>query len=100
MTAYAFGKPVVASNVAGLKEYVEPDSTGLLVPPGDSEQLAEAIIRLLSNNKLRQRLGARAQRWAQEWQESVTKKTVEAYEHAMMAHSTGGREAYANTSNT
>ena len=100
MTAYAFGKPVVASNIAGLKEYVEPDSTGLLVPPGDTKQLADAIIRLLSDNKLRQRLGARAQRWAQEWQENVTRKTVEAYEHAMMAHSTGGREAYANTSNT
>ena len=98
MTSYAFGKPVVASNVAGLKEYVEPDSTGLLVPPGDTEQLADAIIRLLSDNKLRQRLGTRAQRWAQEWQDDVTKKTVEAYEQAIMVHSTGGREVYADTS--
>jgi glycosyltransferase involved in cell wall biosynthesis len=53
MTAFAFGKPVVASNVDGLGEYVTHEKTGLLVPPRDPKKLADAIIKLLSDNNLR-----------------------------------------------
>ncbi len=41
-------KPVVASNVGGLPEVVIPGETGLLVPPGDSECLAEALLQMLA----------------------------------------------------
>ncbi len=58
LTAYGFGKPVVASAVGGLPEYVEEGRTGLLVPPGDSDQLAVALIRVLSDADLRSRLEA------------------------------------------
>lgn len=71
--AMACGKPVVACNLRSGVPYVCRDGeTGLLVPPGDSSRLAEAIQRLLSDKELAQRLGARAEaRARQEFEESV-----------------------------
>jgi glycosyltransferase involved in cell wall biosynthesis len=56
LTAFAFGRPVVASAVGGLPEYVDDDATGLLVPPADPAALADAIVRVLTDAPLRQRL--------------------------------------------
>jgi glycosyltransferase involved in cell wall biosynthesis len=56
LTAFAFGKPVVATKVGGLPEYVHHNRTGLLVPANDSEALASALLRLLGEPLLRQRL--------------------------------------------
>jgi glycosyltransferase involved in cell wall biosynthesis len=56
LTAYAFGTPVVASAVGGLPEYVEDGTSGLLVPPGDADALAEAIVRVLTDESIQQRL--------------------------------------------
>jgi glycosyltransferase involved in cell wall biosynthesis len=56
LTAFAFGRPVVASAVGGLPEYVHDGRTGLLVPPGDPEALADAIVRVLADSPLRKRL--------------------------------------------
>jgi glycosyltransferase involved in cell wall biosynthesis len=47
--AMALGKPVVATDVGGNQELVEDGRTGLLVPIGDAQGLAEAIIRLLQD---------------------------------------------------
>ena len=55
--AMAFGLPVVATRAGGLPEVVEDGVTGILVPPGDSRALAEAISRLLRDPELRQRMG-------------------------------------------
>jgi len=93
MTAYTFAKPVIATNVSGLSEYVEHGSTGLLVPPADVEQLADAIVRLLSDDTLRHRMGENAKLWVEEWQESITQKTLRAYEKAISIHSSSGRKA-------
>lgn len=51
--ALAFKKPVVASDVGGIKDVVVNNITGLLVPPKDPEALAEAIIKVLKNSELR-----------------------------------------------
>lgn len=45
LEALAYGIPVVASNVGGLREIVEPGVNGWLVPPDDAEALASAIQR-------------------------------------------------------
>jgi glycosyltransferase involved in cell wall biosynthesis len=42
-TAYAFNKPVVATNVDGLSEVVLHDKTGMLVKPNDPEALMQAM---------------------------------------------------------
>lgn len=58
LTAQSFGRPVVATDVADLPELVDPGKTGLVVPPGDADALAAALLRLLSDPDLRDRLGA------------------------------------------
>ena len=53
LTAYAFSRPVVATTVGGLPEYVMQNETGILVPPGNPRELADALVRVLSNPDLR-----------------------------------------------
>jgi glycosyltransferase involved in cell wall biosynthesis len=54
--AMAFGKAVVASSVGALAEVVKDGESGLVVPPGQPEPLAEAIIRLLTSERLREEM--------------------------------------------
>ena len=51
--AMACQLPVVTTDVGGVPEVVERGKTGTLVVPGDGDALAEAILCLLGNNKLR-----------------------------------------------
>lgn len=63
--AMAAGRPVVASGVGGIPELVQDRMTGLLVPPGDAQKLAEAIARLLSEPSLMETMGAVARKKVQ-----------------------------------
>jgi glycosyltransferase involved in cell wall biosynthesis len=58
--AFARGRPVVGSAVGGIPDIVRPGRNGLLVPPGDAAALAAALIRVLSDRALADRLAARA----------------------------------------
>ncbi|MGC2161198.1 MAG: glycosyltransferase family 4 protein [Silvibacterium sp.] len=58
--AYTYGKPVVATKVGGLPEMVADRVTGMLVPPRDEKKLAEAIVTLLADDDLRQKMGRAA----------------------------------------
>ena len=60
LEAMAAGLPLVVSQVEGISELVTPEEDGLVVPPGDTQALAEAIIRLLEDAGLRERLGTAA----------------------------------------
>jgi glycosyltransferase involved in cell wall biosynthesis len=57
LEAMAAGLPVVASDVGGVRESVFPQQTGILVPPRDSDALAEAISGLLLDPVLRTTMG-------------------------------------------
>lgn len=55
LEAMAAGLPVLTTDIEVFREYLN-DETALLVPPGDAPQLAEALIRLSGDPKLRNRL--------------------------------------------
>ena len=58
LEAMASGKPVIASAVEGNIEEVEDGVTGILFPSGDSDALAQALIKLIENKTMRERLGS------------------------------------------
>jgi len=64
--AMAAGKPIVASAAGGVLEIVEDGRTGVLVPPGNADALAAALVRLLGNPAERDRLGSAARRCVEE----------------------------------
>jgi glycosyltransferase involved in cell wall biosynthesis len=56
----AAGKAVIATRGGGVPEFCEDQITGLLVPMGDPQAMADAIIRLLDDADFRTQLGTRA----------------------------------------
>jgi glycosyltransferase involved in cell wall biosynthesis len=78
LEAMASGKPMVITSVGENPYVVEHGKTGMLVPPGDPEALADALQELLTDPSLRERLGRNArQRHAERFR--VTDMT-QAYE--------------------
>jgi glycosyltransferase involved in cell wall biosynthesis len=69
--AMACGRPVVGSDVGGIRFVVGDDVEGMLTPPGDPRALARTLVGLLADAGLRTRLGragraAAEQRWNQQ----------------------------------
>jgi glycosyltransferase involved in cell wall biosynthesis len=62
--AMACGKPVIVTNVGGLKEVVKDDTVGLKVEIGNVEQTAAAIERLVTDAALYQRISETARMYA------------------------------------
>lgn len=65
LEAMAVGKPVVATSVGGIPEFVVPGETGLLVEPGKSDSLADAIALLLRDPDRAKQMGAKGRSRAQ-----------------------------------
>ena len=65
--AFCRGRGVVGSRVGGIPDIVEEGRTGALVPPGDAQALADALVRVLSDRELAERLGAAAHDAVQPW---------------------------------
>ncbi len=66
LESMSYGVPVVAADVGGLRDVVVDGVTGLLVPPEDPVSLGNALIRLLKDGPLRERMGAAARERVQE----------------------------------
>ena len=60
-------RAVVGSRVGGIPDVVGDGETGILVPPGDSAALADALVRVLSDRELAERLGAEARIRVERW---------------------------------
>jgi glycosyltransferase involved in cell wall biosynthesis len=65
--AMVHGIPGIASDVPGLRSLIEPERSGLLVPPGDPVALANAIIRLIDDPDGALAMASRAARRILEW---------------------------------
>ncbi|MBF0583462.1 MAG: glycosyltransferase family 4 protein [Magnetococcales bacterium] len=66
MQAMACGVPVVSTPVGSIEEIIQPEVTGLLVPPKDPVLLASALDSLLNNADLRNTLRLNALRFARQ----------------------------------
>ena len=67
--ALACGKPVIGSNVGGIKEIITED-VGLLIDPNDSTDLANAIDKILSDDELMERFKSNARNRAKDFAET------------------------------
>jgi glycosyltransferase involved in cell wall biosynthesis len=65
--AFCRARPVVGSRVGGIPDLVQDESNGLLVEPGDTDGLADALVRVLNERKLAERLAAGAHSSAGLW---------------------------------
>jgi len=84
-TAYGFKKPVVVTSVGSIPEIVDDGITGYIVPPKDANALAEAIIKLLKDEKLRRQMGENAYiklKTDLSW-DNIAEKTIKVYKEAI-----------------
>ncbi len=83
LEAYAWGKPVAASNIGGLPEVVRNGETGLLFEPGNSRDLADKISRLMDEDRAA-RMGAAGRALAEREYDPEThlEKILGVYERA------------------
>jgi glycosyltransferase involved in cell wall biosynthesis len=86
LDAMAAAKPIVATDTGGIPEVVVHDTTGFLVPPRNHDAMADAIVKLLKDPALRERMGraglARAQ--AQFSAERMLNETLRVYQRVAL----------------
>jgi glycosyltransferase involved in cell wall biosynthesis len=75
------GLPVVGTRVSGISEVIEDGSNGVLVTPGDSQTLTQAIIEQYRRPERRRRLGEAARRTVAEKhsQEAMLRRLEQIY---------------------
>jgi glycosyltransferase involved in cell wall biosynthesis len=67
LEAAARGRAIIGGDRAGIPDVVEDGVNGFLVDPDDAAGLADALVRLLSDRALAERLGAAARKTGEEW---------------------------------
>jgi glycosyltransferase involved in cell wall biosynthesis len=77
MEAMSMKLPVIASRVGGIPEVVSHGKTGLLVNPGNPDEITDAVFKLLEDSKTRKEMGLRAR--------EVVKKKF-SLEHCVRGH--------------
>jgi glycosyltransferase involved in cell wall biosynthesis len=60
LEALALGLPIVASDIPAIHEVIEPERNGLLVPPGSSHELCQAMDKLLADREMACTFGKRS----------------------------------------
>lgn len=98
--AMMFSKPVIGVRSGGPTEIVVDGENGFLVPPDDSDALAEAIGRLVASAELRARFGARGRQIYEEkfTTEIMVANTIDCHREVVREHS--GSVGRANVSNS
>ncbi len=83
--AMSCGKPVIVSDIPGVREVITDNVEGVLVPPMDEKILSEKINLLLSNKEMRKRMGDSGRKKVEEkfsW-DKVIQKIEKVYEEAV-----------------
>lgn len=83
--AMACGLPAVCFDFkCGPRDIILPEENGLIVPDGDIDGLAEAMIRLMKDEELRKRMGENAKRVVETYsEEKVMSKWIKLYEETV-----------------
>jgi glycosyltransferase involved in cell wall biosynthesis len=83
--AMATSRPVIASRVGGIPEYLSEGEAGLLVEPGNPTQIAEAILKILNDGPMAQRMGIAGRQRAEQLfsMEKWVADTMALYEPAL-----------------
>lgn len=84
LEAMALGKPIVASNIDGYASVISDGVDGVLVPPKDSQSLAQALISLLNDEPRRREMGAqgRAKALNYGW-DSIARSILDYYQRVL-----------------
>ena len=92
-TAFAFGKPVIASAVGDFPRLIDESGAGMTVAPEDPEALAAGIVGLLTDTEKLQRMADESERMGEElsW-ESIGQLHVELYRELLDGDATGSRD--------
>lgn len=84
LEAMAAGKPIVASSIEGYRSVLEHGREGLLVPPENRRSLAEALIHLLKDPSLRERMGHQGQIKATDYSwKKVARQVLDYYQELL-----------------
>ena len=84
LEAAACGRPVIATQVGGLPYAVSSDKTSLMVRRNDPANLAFAMQRILTDERLAKSLGEEGRRWAEDFSWSrISDRILTCYEKAM-----------------
>jgi glycosyltransferase involved in cell wall biosynthesis len=85
LESFAFKKPVISTNSHGIPFTVQHNKTGILVEPENPTQLSEAIIKLLNNSNLRNKLGLEGYNFVQNECNcvSMAKNVLDTYEEIL-----------------
>ena len=78
--AFCRGRPVVGTRVGGIPDIVRDGANGLLVEPGATTALSEALVRVLTEPTLAERLAAGARESAAEWLQTPEQYAARIYE--------------------
>ena len=80
LEAMASGKPIVASRIDGYSKVLDHGEQGLLVPPKDSESLADALALLIRNPELRYQMAERGRKTVEQYHwEKVSRSVMDYY---------------------
>ncbi|SHM41880.1 Glycosyltransferase involved in cell wall bisynthesis [Cyclobacterium lianum] len=88
MTSFAFGNPILATNVGALPEMVENNVTGMIIAPGNAADLSHAIVDLFQNQTklqyLRDNVLKRNEDSDNSWS-SISRKTYRLYQRILLS---------------